>query len=33
MEIPEKNVMAIELENGSLSNVRGIVEYPKEFFE
>ncbi|WMX13343.1 N-acetyltransferase [Aureispira sp. CCB-E] len=32
-DVPKENVMAIELEKGSLSNVFGMVEYPKEFLE
>ncbi|MCX2743277.1 N-acetyltransferase [Mangrovivirga sp. M17] len=31
--IPAKNCMAIELTQGSLSNIRGTVVYPKAFFE
>lgn len=30
-EVPDANFMAIELEKGSLKNVSGCVEYPKEF--
>ncbi|MBD1420828.1 GNAT family N-acetyltransferase [Sphingobacterium chuzhouense] len=30
-DVPEANCMAIELTEGSLQNVNGIVHYPKEF--
>ncbi len=30
-EIPDANFMAIELQKGSLVNISGCVEYPKEF--
>ncbi len=30
-EVPDANFMALELEKGSLKNVYGCVEYPKEF--
>ncbi len=30
-EVPEENCMAIELVEGALTNVNGIVHYPKEF--
>lgn len=31
IEVPDENFMAIELYPGALSNVKGTVEYPKEF--
>ncbi|MCQ8212909.1 N-acetyltransferase [Cetobacterium somerae] len=31
IEVPDENFMAIELYPGALSNVKGLVEYPKEF--
>lgn len=31
-EVPDKNFMALELEDGSLNGVSGVVVYPKEFF-
>lgn len=32
-EVPDENCMLIELTENALKNVKGIVEYPKEFFE
>lgn len=32
-EVPDENCMLIELTEGSLKDVTGIVEYPKEFYE
>lgn len=32
-DVPEENCMAIELVTGALSEVSGVVEYAKEFFE
>ncbi|MBY7144783.1 N-acetyltransferase [Virgibacillus sp. NKC19-3] len=32
-EVPEEALMAIELQEGSLDNISGIIEYPKVFFE
>ncbi len=32
-EVPKENCMAVELVEGGLNNVCGLVEYPKEFFE
>ena len=32
-EVPDENCMCIELVDGALDGVVGIVEYPKEFFE
>ena len=31
IEVPDENFMAIELYPGALNNVKGTVEYPKEF--
>ncbi len=31
-DVPKENCMAIELMEGSLNDVRGMVEYPKEFY-
>jgi len=31
-EAPKENCMAIELIEGGLKDVNGVVEYPKEFF-
>ena len=30
-EVPKENCMAIELTEGALKNISGVVEYPKEF--
>ncbi len=32
-EVPEEALMAIELQEGSLDNVSGVIEYPSVFFE
>ena len=32
-DVPEENCMAIELIEGSLSGIHGMVEYPKAFYE
>jgi len=32
-EVPDENCMLIELTENALTNVTGIVEYPKEFYE
>lgn len=32
-EVSDDNFMAVELIDGGLSDVRGVVEYAKEFFE
>ena len=32
-EVPEANAMAVELSDGSLNNIHGMVEYPEVFFE
>lgn len=32
-DVPDNAFMALELENGGLDSVKGIVVYPKEFFE
>lgn len=31
-EVPDENFMALELKNGGLSEVQGVVEYANEFF-
>ena len=31
-DVPKENCMAIELTKGGLNGVRGVVEYPKEFY-
>lgn len=32
-EVPEEALMALELQEGSLDNVSGVIEYPSVFFE
>lgn len=32
-DVPDENVMVVELRDGALNGVSGIVEYAKEFFE
>lgn len=31
-DVPKENCMAVELTKGGLDGVRGMVEYPKEFY-
>lgn len=32
-EVPEEALMTIELQEGSLDNISGVIEYPRAFFE